>query len=58
MGGSIPFMEVFGKLFPESNFILTGAVLPDSNIHAPNETLNLELCRRMTTTIAEFLALL
>ena len=55
-GGSIPFMEVFGDLFPESNFILTGCGFTDSNAHAANENLDLEYCRKLTTVIAEILA--
>lgn len=55
-GGSIPFMEVFADCFPGSNFLLTGVGFPDSNAHSANENLRLDYCRKLTTTIALFLA--
>jgi acetylornithine deacetylase/succinyl-diaminopimelate desuccinylase-like protein len=57
-GGGIPFMNIFGDLFPESNFILTGCGFTESNAHSANESLNLEFCRKLTSVIAELLATL
>jgi acetylornithine deacetylase/succinyl-diaminopimelate desuccinylase-like protein len=58
MGGSIPFMEVFSELFPETNFILTGVGFPSSNAHAANESIDLEYTRKLTTVIAEMISLM
>ena len=55
-GGSIPFMEVISQLFPSTLFILTGCGLLSSNAHAANESLDLEYCRKFTTTIALILS--
>jgi acetylornithine deacetylase/succinyl-diaminopimelate desuccinylase-like protein len=57
-GGGIPFMEVFGGMFPASSFMLTGAFSHSSNIHAANENLDLEYCRKLTTFIGEMISLL
>ncbi len=51
-GGSIPFMEFFSQMYPEANFLLTGVGFPDSNAHSANENLDLEFCRKLTTTLA------
>ena len=55
-GGSIPFMELFSSMYPNANFLLTGVGFPDSNAHAANENLDLEFCRKLTSTIALTLA--
>lgn len=55
-GGSIPFMEVFSKEFPQAQFILTGCGFTDSNAHAPNENLNLDFCNKLTQTISLLLS--
>jgi acetylornithine deacetylase/succinyl-diaminopimelate desuccinylase-like protein len=56
MGGSIPFMGVFKKHFPEADFVLTGACLASSNIHSANENLDLEMCRKFTTVVGRLLS--
>ena len=55
-GGSIPFMEVFMREFPGTNFMLTGCCFPDSNAHAANENLDLKFCAKLTSVIALILA--
>ncbi len=55
-GGSIPFMEFFSVMYPKANFLLTGVGFPDSNAHAANENLDLDFCRKLTSTIALTLA--
>ena len=55
-GGSIPFMELFSGMYPAANFLLTGVGFPDSNAHSANENLDLEFCRKLTSTIALTLA--
>lgn len=37
-GGSIPFISVFGNLYPEAPIIVIGCGDPTSSIHAPNES--------------------
>lgn len=44
VGGSIPFMCELGEFYPKSEFLVTGVVTPSSNIHAPDENLNLPYC--------------
>ena len=53
--GSIPFINVFAELFPNSNFLLTGVLQIDSNAHAANENLDLEYTRKFTTLISYFI---
>jgi len=58
LGGSIPFMEIFKDIFPEAKYFLTGCLFAESNAHAANENLDLEYCRKLTTTIAKLLTVL
>jgi acetylornithine deacetylase/succinyl-diaminopimelate desuccinylase-like protein len=55
MGGSIPFMGLLGVLYPAAQFVVTGALGPDSNIHVPNEWLHLEQAQRVTESVAYIL---
>ena len=41
IGGSIDLMYGLGNLYPESEFLVSGVVTPESNIHAPDENLDL-----------------
>ena len=41
-GGSIPAAEIIERLFGVS-VVLTGFILPDSNLHAPNENFDEEM---------------
>jgi acetylornithine deacetylase/succinyl-diaminopimelate desuccinylase-like protein len=54
-GGSIPFMGMLGERFPDAQFVITGALLPDANAHGPNEYLHLPSARRVTKAIAHLL---
>lgn len=45
-------MDFLAKIYPEANFLLTGCGFPDSNAHSANENLDLEFCRKLTTTLA------
>jgi acetylornithine deacetylase/succinyl-diaminopimelate desuccinylase-like protein len=38
-GGTIPFMGMLGEKFPETQFVITGVLGPQSNAHGPNEFL-------------------
>ncbi len=55
-GGSIPFMGLLGKLYPEAQFLITGVLGPHSNAHGPNEFLHLPAVKRCTACVADVLA--
>jgi acetylornithine deacetylase/succinyl-diaminopimelate desuccinylase-like protein len=55
-GGSIPFMGMLGKKFPDAQFLITGVLGPGSNAHGPNEFLDLPTARRLTLVVADVLA--
>lgn len=55
-GGTIPFMGMLAKRFPEAQFLVTGVLGPHSNAHGPNEFLHLEYARRLTLCVAIVLA--
>jgi acetylornithine deacetylase/succinyl-diaminopimelate desuccinylase-like protein len=54
-GGTIPFMGMLGERFPDAQFVITGALAPDSNAHGPNEFLHLPTARRVTEVLAHVL---
>jgi acetylornithine deacetylase/succinyl-diaminopimelate desuccinylase-like protein len=54
-GGSIPFMGMLGERFPEAQFVVTGALGPDSNAHGPNEYLDVPTARKITRCVAHLL---
>ena len=41
VGGSIPFIATFQRLFPNAEILVTGVEDPDSRAHGPNESLHL-----------------
>lgn len=51
-GGSIPFMGMLGKKFPEAQFLITGVLGPHSNAHGPNEFLHIPTGKKLTACIA------
>jgi len=51
-GGSIPFMGMLGKKFPEAQFVITGILGPGSNAHGPNEFLHIEYAKGITSCVA------
>ena len=55
MGGSIPFMGLLAERYPEAQFVITGAVGPDSNIHVPDESLDVGQATRVTEAVAHIL---
>jgi acetylornithine deacetylase/succinyl-diaminopimelate desuccinylase-like protein len=55
-GGSIPFMGMLGKRFPEAQFMITGVLGPESNAHGPNEFLHLPTGKRLTACVADVIA--
>jgi acetylornithine deacetylase/succinyl-diaminopimelate desuccinylase-like protein len=54
-GGTIPFMGMLGRRFPEAQFVITGVLGPESNAHGPNEFLHLPTARKVTTAVAHIL---
>jgi acetylornithine deacetylase/succinyl-diaminopimelate desuccinylase-like protein len=55
-GGSIPFMNMLGRKFPDAQFLITGVLGPGSNAHGPNEFLDLPTARKLTLVVADVLA--
>jgi len=52
-GGTIPFMGMLGKQFPEVQFLITGVLGPKSNAHGPNEFLHVPYAKRLTACVAQ-----
>ena len=46
IGGSVPFMGLLGRLYPQAQFVVTGALGADSNMHVPDEWLNIGFASR------------
>jgi acetylornithine deacetylase/succinyl-diaminopimelate desuccinylase-like protein len=51
-GGTIPFMAMLGKHFPEAQFLITGVLGPHSNAHGPNEFLDVPYASKLTACVA------
>ena len=54
-GGTIPFMAMLGKHFPEAQFLITGVLGPKSNAHGPNEFLHIPYATKLTACVARCL---
>lgn len=55
-GGTIPFMGMLGRKFPEAQFVITGVLGPQSNAHGPNEFLHIPMAKKLTVCVARVLA--
>jgi acetylornithine deacetylase/succinyl-diaminopimelate desuccinylase-like protein len=55
-GGSIPFMGMLGKKFPQAQFMITGVLGPHSNAHGPNEFLDIPTAKKLTCCVAQILS--
>jgi acetylornithine deacetylase/succinyl-diaminopimelate desuccinylase-like protein len=55
-GGTIPFMAMLGKHFPDAQFLITGVLGPHSNAHGPNEFLDIPYATKLTACVATVLA--
>lgn len=55
-GGTIPFMGMLGKMFPDAQFLITGVLGPKSNAHGPNEFLHIPLVKKLTGCVATIIA--
>merc|ERR1712228_760194 len=54
-GGSIPFMGQLRRKFPDSQFVITGVLGPNSNAHGPNEMLVIDYTKKVMCCIANIL---
>jgi acetylornithine deacetylase/succinyl-diaminopimelate desuccinylase-like protein len=54
-GGSIPFMGMLGRQFPDAQFVITGVLGPGSNAHGPNEYVQVPTARHITACLAHLL---
>ena len=57
-GGTIGILEYFREAFPDSAFLMTGMLGPDSNAHGPDESLDLAYWEKLTLALSEVLAAL
>jgi acetylornithine deacetylase/succinyl-diaminopimelate desuccinylase-like protein len=55
-GGTIPFMGMLGKQFPNTQFFITGVLGPHANAHGPNEFLHLKYAEKLTACVSLVLA--
>jgi len=55
-GGTIPFMGMLGKHYPQAQFLITGVLGPQSNAHGPNEFIHVGYAKRLTACVAMVLA--
>lgn len=55
IGGGIPFMDMLGHRYPDAQFVATGAVGADSNMHVPDEWLDLRYAEQITAAVAHVL---
>lgn len=56
IGGSIPFLKVLGDKYPATEILALGVLGPDSNAHAPNETLDLPYTKKFIGALSHILA--
>ena len=54
-GGTIPFMGMLGRKFPEAQFMITGVLGPQSNAHGPDEFLHVPMAKSLTASVAQIL---
>ena len=55
-GGTIPFMAMLGKRFPDAQFVITGVLGPQSNAHGPNEFLHIPFAKKLTCCISSIIS--
>jgi acetylornithine deacetylase/succinyl-diaminopimelate desuccinylase-like protein len=55
VGGGIPFMEMLGRRYADADFVITGALGTDSNMHVADEWLNIEYAEQVTAAVAVIL---
>jgi len=55
IGGSVPFMGLLGRRYPEAPIVITGALGADSNAHVPDEWLHIRFAGQITEAVAHLL---
>jgi hypothetical protein len=55
-GGSIPFLASLGKRYPTVQFVATGVIGPQSNAHAIDEMLDLNMAVGVTNAVINVLS--
>lgn len=55
IGGSIPFIADLVELFPSAQILVSGVEDPDGRAHSPNESVDLEMLRKVMVSEALFL---
>ncbi|MGH8713488.1 MAG: M20/M25/M40 family metallo-hydrolase, partial [Casimicrobiaceae bacterium] len=55
-GGTIPFMAMLGRHFPDAQFLIAGVLGPHSNAHGPNEFLHVPYASKLTACVAFVIA--
>ena len=55
IGGAVPFMTMLAERYPRAQFLVTGALGSDSNMHVPDEWLNLAFAQKVTEAVAHAL---
>ncbi|RZQ65133.1 M20/M25/M40 family metallo-hydrolase [Amycolatopsis suaedae] len=56
LGGTIPFLGLFARAYPDAQFVVTGPRGPGNNAHVPDEWLHLEQTARVTEAVAHILS--
>ncbi|HLG74542.1 MAG TPA: M20/M25/M40 family metallo-hydrolase [Chloroflexota bacterium] len=51
-GGTIPFLTMLSQRYPGVQILALGVLGPESNAHGPNEFLDLEMAKGLTTAVA------
>lgn len=54
-GGSIPFIGMLARRYPDAQFVVTGVLGPESNAHGPNEFLHVPTAERLTAVLSHVL---
>ena len=47
---------MLGELFPDAQFVITGALGPGGNAHGPNEFLHVPYAKKLTAAVAQVIA--
>ncbi|TWH21583.1 acetylornithine deacetylase/succinyl-diaminopimelate desuccinylase-like protein [Prauserella rugosa] len=55
LGGTIPFLGMFGRAYPDAQFVVTGPRGPGNNAHVPDEWLHLQQTERVTEAVARII---
>ena len=55
-GGTIPFMSMLNRKFPQAQIVVTGVLGPKSNAHGPNEFIDIAYAKKVTAATARVIA--